>query len=227
MTAAADLDEADSPTTRDDTAIPRNYDDDEVRILAIPRVGTQSSNVMILARAFAAEEPRGGRGADESLLAICTDEVGLGARSVCLDSFTLTLLLRALADRPDHFVMARRSVGRAVGATLVVLAVFIIAVGHVVFGLGNFRPGYPVGEAVAAIAAGASLLVALALALVRRSVFAALITACAGTLTLFGWFLYGVPIQRSSSPTFLWLSAILPVITGVSAVVVHRRAASL
>ena len=106
---------------------------------------------------------------------------------------------------------------------MVALVGCCLAVGHIVFGLGNFRPGYPVGEGVTAIIAGLALLAALVMA--RRSVFAALMMACLGTLPLFVWFAYAVPVQGSSTPTFLWLSSILPATTGIGALAVRHRAA--
>ena len=118
--------------------------------------------------------------------------------------------------------MKIRSAARWVGIALVALVVSVLAVGHIVFGLGNFRPGYPVGEGVTSIIAGVALLAGLAVS--RRSIFAALTTACLGTLPLVGWFAYAVPVQGSSTPIFLWLSLVVPVVTGVSALLVRRRA---
>lgn len=113
------------------------------------------------------------------------------------------------------------SAARSSGVALVALAVCVLAFGHIVFGLANFRPGYPAGEGVAAIVAGLALLAGLTMA--GRCLFAALMTACVGTLPLVAWFAYAVPVQGSSTPTFLWLSLILPVVTGMSALVVRRR----
>ena len=120
--------------------------------------------------------------------------------------------------------MGTRSVGRAVAVALIVLVVAVLALGHIVFGLGNFRPGYPRGEGVASLIAGAALLASPLIAL--RSIFAALVTACLGTLPLVAWFAYAVPVEGSSSATFLWLSLILPVTTGLSAFLFRRRSRS-
>ena len=127
----------------------------------------------------------------------------------------------SLAARPGGGVMDMKSAARFVGIAAVALVCCVLALGHIVFGLGNFRPSYPVGEGIASIVAGVALIAALTMT--RRSLLAALTTACLGTLPLVAWFAYAVPVQGSSTATLLWLSLILPVVTGGAALVVRRR----
>ena len=117
--------------------------------------------------------------------------------------------------------MDGRRAARSISVAVVALVACVLALGHIVFGLGNFRPGYPVVEGVTSIIAGVALLAALIAA--RRSISAALITACLGTLPLVGWFAYAVPVQGSSTPTLLLLSLIVPAVTGGGALVLRRR----
>ena len=102
------------------------------------------------------------------------------------------------------------------------LAVLGVSLGllHINFGLTNFQPGFPKIEGVAAMTAGLALLVSLALA--RRSVHRALLTAFFGTLPLVAWFAYAVPVEGSSDPIFFWVSLVLPTATGVSLLILPR-----
>ncbi len=99
-----------------------------------------------------------------------------------------------------NVVVSARYNGQPLGRVAVVLAVFLVALGHVLFGLANFQPGFPKLEGIAALTAGAMLLASLVVA--RWSVYGALLTACFGTTPLSVWFAYAVPIERSSSPGF-------------------------
>lgn len=110
----------------------------------------------------------------------------------------------------------RRTLSGALSATALVLGL-----GHVLFGLGNFRPGYPLLEGVAAVVAGVSLLVAAVL--VWRSVRRALLTAALGTLPLVAWFLYGVGVEGSSDPVFIGLSLVVPSVAGAAYRALERR----
>ena len=95
---------------------------------------------------------------------------------------------------------------------------------HILFGLANFQPGFPKLEGVAAITAGLAILASLAVA--RRSVYRALLTAFFGTLPLLVWFAYAVPVERSSDPVFFWASLVLPTGTGLSVLILSRRRAT-
>ncbi len=98
--------------------------------------------------------------------------------------------------------------------------VFFLAVGHIVFGLANFQPGFPRLEGVASITAGLALLASLVIAV--RSMYWALLTACLGSLPLVGWFAYAVPIEESSDPTFFWVSLVIPATSGLAALTLRR-----
>lgn len=101
------------------------------------------------------------------------------------------------------------------------LAVSLLAFLHIAFGLANFQPGFPRLEGLAAITAGLALFASLALA--RRSMFRALLTACLGTLPLVVWFGYAVPVKGSSDPGFFWASLVIPTGTGLAALILRQR----
>lgn len=64
---------------------------------------------------------------------------------------------------------------RYVALAVAPAGVFFLAVGHLVFGLANFQPGFPRLEGVASITAGLALLASLVIAV--RSMYWALLTA--------------------------------------------------
>lgn len=116
--------------------------------------------------------------------------------------------------------MGRSPAGRLM--TLVVVALgTLVGLFHIGFGLANFQPGFPKLEGVAAITAGLAILASLAVA--RRSMSRALLTAFLGTLPLVAWFAYAVPVERSSDPMFFWASLVLPTTTGLSLLVLRRN----
>ena len=118
-------------------------------------------------------------------------------------------------------VVRRTRVKKAMVNTAAGLIVLGLAVVHVLFGIANFQPGFSEVEGVAAILGGLALILALAVA--RRSLFAAMVTACVGTTPLAAWFAYAVPVERSSDPPFFWASLMVPVFTGVAALLLRRR----
>ncbi len=120
--------------------------------------------------------------------------------------------------------MSLSRVARYAVMSVAVVTAFVLGVGHIVFGLGNFRPGFPKGEGVASLVAGAALLASLIVA--RRSIYNALLTAWLGTLPLVAWFAYAVPLERSSDPVFLWMSLIVPTIAGAGALIARQRRSS-
>jgi hypothetical protein len=113
------------------------------------------------------------------------------------------------------------SIRRYVVLAVSVVGVVLLAIGHILFGLTNFQPGFPKLEGAASMTAGLALLASLIIAM--RSMYRALVTACLGTLPLVGWFAYAVPIEKSSDPAFFWASLITPAATGLAALGWRRR----
>lgn len=107
--------------------------------------------------------------------------------------------------------------------TIVAAAVVVLALGHILFGLTNFQPGFPWLEGAVAVLAGLALLASLVAS--RFSVRAALWIALLGTLPLVAWFAYAVPVDGSSDPQFLVVSLIVPAAAGTALLLDagHRR----
>ncbi len=120
--------------------------------------------------------------------------------------------------------MRASSIRRYVALAVAAVGVLVLALGHVVFGLANFQPGFPKLEGVASIIAGLALLASLIIAV--RSMYWALVTACLGTLPLVGWFAYAVPIAESSDPAFFWASLVIPTTSGAAALGLRRKRAA-
>jgi peptidoglycan/LPS O-acetylase OafA/YrhL len=130
-----------------------------------------------------------------------------------------------MVPRTLHGVTTQGSSAGRVVITVASLAVILLALMHIVFGLANFQPGFPKLEGLTSITAGLALLASLILA--RRSMYRALVTACLGTLPLVAWFGYAVPVEGSSDPVSFWASLVVPTGTGLAAVVLrHRRTAT-
>ena len=117
--------------------------------------------------------------------------------------------------------MRVRTIRRDVVLAVVTVPVLLLALGHIVFGIANFQPTFPKLEGVASITAGLALLASLVIAV--RSTNWALLTACLGTLPLVAWFAYAVPVEGSSSPSFFWVSLIIPTGTGLAALTLRRK----
>ena len=114
-----------------------------------------------------------------------------------------------------------RLIRRYVVLAVSVVGIALLAVGHLLFGLANFQPGFPKLEGVTAMAAGLALLASLIIA--RRSMYRALKAACLGTLPLVGWFAYAVTIEESSDPVYFFASLITPATADLAALTVRRR----
>lgn len=105
---------------------------------------------------------------------------------------------------------------RRLASALGAIAVAVLGLGHISFGLTNFQPGFPVAEGVTSLIAGVGLLAALVVA--RWSLHRAFLTALLTTLPLVGWFAYAVPVQGSSDPVFLVASLVIPTLAAIGAI---------
>ena len=104
------------------------------------------------------------------------------------------------------------------------VAVSLLALGYIAFGLANFQPTFPIAEGIAAVAGGLALIAGLVIA--QRSMYWALLTAALGTLPLAAWFAYAVPVEGSSGLEFFWASLIVPAFSGLGAFALRRSRGS-